>query len=260
MEWNLFFQKAPLDISARAIYDKCIIRDRNGGFMIEEPVRQKLDLICKAWIFSQVDEIMVEQIVSDQRCQYQRFPKGEIIYNETQFQRCLGIILAGRVRVEKRIQGEKHMKMSILRPGECFGAAAMFQERGRYATVLTAECTVEVLFLPEEVIRWAMRRNFTVTENYIRYLSNRIWFLNEKITELTAGTANQRLAGFLAEHCDADGCFRSSMTELSRQLNMGRATLYRALDMLEERGLINRGSKVLHILDMEGLRQAAKSR
>lgn len=136
----------------------------------------------------------------------------------------------------------------------------MFQRRDRYATVLTAEKNTEVLFLPEDVILWAMRRDFTITENYIRYLSERIWFLNEKISGLTAGTAEQRLAVFLTEHCGPEGDIATSMTDLSRQLNIGRASLYRALDTLEQKGLIQRGNKALHVINLDGLRCIALSK
>lgn len=228
-------------------------------FMADGIPKAKLDLICGAFLFRQVDEIVVERMVTDPRCLKERFPRGSVIYDETHFRHCLGILLAGEVRVDKVTPEGKRMKMSVLLPGECFGAAAMFQDRNRYATVLTAEKSTEVLFLPEELILWAMHRDFTITENYIRYLSNRIWFLNEKIASLTAGSADQRVAMFLVEHCDSDGCLHTSMTDLSRQLNIGRASLYRALDNLEEQGLVHRAAKALTVVDKERLRQLTLS-
>ena len=97
-----------------------------------------------------------------------------------------------------------------------------------------------------------MRRDFSITENYIRYLAGRVWFLNETISNLTAGTVEQRLAGFLLER-PASG-IPSSMAGLARQLNVGRASLYRAMDALEAEGLIRRDGKTLTVLDWEGLR------
>ena len=222
--------------------------------MAEGIPKQKLELIASTFLFQNMDEIVIERMVSDQRCLREIFPKGARIFDETHFRRCLGILLSGEVRVDKLTPEGKYMKMSRLKPGECFGAAAMFGQREKYATVLTAERNTEVLFLPEELIRWAMRRDFTITENYIRYLSDRIWFLNEKISGLTAGSAEQRLAVLLLEHCSSDGILTASMTELSNQLNIGRASLYRAMDSLEGRGLIGRAGKSVKILDQEGLR------
>ncbi len=216
--------------------------------------KQKLQLISSTFLFQNVDRIVVERMVADTRCLRERFPKGARIFDETHFRRCLGILLAGEVRVDKQTPEGKYMKMSRLGPGECFGAAAMFSQRERYATILTTEKSTEVLFLPEELIRWAMHRDFTITENYIRYLSDRIWFLNAKISGLTAGSAEQRLAIFLAEHCGETGQVSTSMTELSRQLNVGRASLYRAMEALEQRGVIRQDGKCLTVIDHEGLR------
>lgn len=229
-----------------------------GIAMIDEFSRQKLELLCDSALFAGVDEIVVEQIVSDQRCTCRTFSKGEVLFDVAHFQRCLGILLTGKVRVEKPCRRGKVMKMSVLRPGECFGAAAMFQTRERYAAILTAEMETEILFLPEELLRWAMQRNFTVTENYIQYLSDRIWFLSEKITNLTAGTAEEQLALFLAEHCEADGTLHTSMTDLCRQLNFSRATLYRAMGVLEAQWLIFREKKALQVTDMEKLQKVAQ--
>ena len=40
-------------------------------------VMQKLALICKSAVFDGVDEIVVERIVTDNRCILQQMPKGD---------------------------------------------------------------------------------------------------------------------------------------------------------------------------------------
>ena len=226
--------------------------------MADNISKQKLKLIEQTFLFSNIDSLVVERIVADPCCTKESFTKGSVIYDQTHFRSCLGILLSGTVRVDKRTLDGKYMKMSSLASGECFGAAAMFTGRGEYATILTAEKRVEVLFIPEEVIRWAMQRDMTITENYIRYLSERIWFLNEKITSLTAGSAEQRLAVFLLERC-ADGGYHGSMIELSRQLHIGRASLYRAIEGLEEKKVLRHSGKEMEILDIDRLRQLAET-
>ena len=213
---------------------------------------QKLRLIGGTFLFERIDEIFMERIVSDRRCRLEQFDKGQTIFDETHFRRCLGIILSGTVRVDKLTPEGRPMKMASLGPGECFGAAGMFVRRSRYPSVLTAQSPAEVLFLPETLIRWAMQRDFTITENYIRYLSGRVWFLSEKIVGLSAGSAEQRVARFLLEQPEEDRG-TSSMTDLARQLNMGRASLYRSLDALSERGLIRRTGRMVEIPDREAL-------
>ena len=52
----------------------------------------------------------------------QSFGRGESIYTQHEFRRSLGIILEGEAAVLK----ESNTLLNLLRPGSCFGAAALF--------------------------------------------------------------------------------------------------------------------------------------
>ena len=61
---------------------------------------------------------------------------------------------------------------------------------------------------------------------------------NDKIGSFTAPTAQARLALWLLAHGPQPQV--ESYTQLSRELNLGRASLYRALESLEGEGIIQR--------------------
>lgn len=209
-----------------------------------------LKTLSTCFLFKNVDEILMEQLCTDPRCEQISYPRGATIFDEAHFRRCLGILLTGEVLVEKNTADGKRLNMTRLTPGECFGAAAMYTQQQRYASLLTAKRPTQILYLPQAVITWAMERSFTITENYITYLSGRIWFLSSRISALTAGTAQQKLAVYLIEQGDV----AISMTDLSQQLNLGRASLYRAVEELEESGAILRAGKMLKVLREDVLR------
>lgn len=223
--------------------------------MADSISRAKLQLVAKTFLFQGVDDFSVERIILDERCEKRRYSKADVIFDENHFMPALGIILSGEVRVEKNTADGKRLRLSAMGPGGCFGAAAMFHQRGKYLNVITAEKTTEVLFLSEALITWAMQRDPVITNNYISYLSDRIWFLNGKIAALTAGSAEQRLAVYLLEH----GGAATSMTDLSQTLCIGRASLYRALEDMEAQNLISRGNKTIEILDEQRLRLFTKN-
>lgn len=214
--------------------------------------KQKLELICGSAFFAGVDEIVVERIVTDNRCILREIPKGMRPAGEDG----LGILLDGQLHLEKGVPGGKAVKLSTLRPGTCFSLSASAAQGGVW---MTAAKNAEVLLLPEPVLRWAMQRNFTITENYIRFLTDQIQILYEKLSDLTGGTAKQRLAVFLDANSDTDGCIQTTMTDLSRQLNVGRATVYRALGALEAQGIVRVGGKTVQVLDRQALRRPINS-
>ena len=89
--------------------------------------------------------------------------------------------------------------------------------------------------------------------HYLDFLSGRIRFLNRKIGYLTAGSAERRLALYLASFQKQELVLKDSISSLSELLDIGRASLYRAFDALEEQGLIRREGRSILVPDLKAL-------
>ena len=90
-----------------------------------------------------------------------------------------------------------------------------------------------------------MREDFRIAENYIRFLSGRIRFLNERIAGFEGG---QRRAprGRLFFSTPPGGRPRrvaGGMVELAKLLGIGRPSLYRAVDALFQSGALQKEGK-----------------
>ncbi len=173
------------------------------------------------------------------------FPKGAAIYTPQSFERSLAVLCTGSLQVTK---GD--LIMSILSPGDLFGAAALFNDEPDYATTLTARTPCSVLFFPQQLISRLMTEHPVLAERYIRYLSGRIRFLSDRVEGLTAGSSQQKLGQYLLKQLDGDRVvLQGSATVLARHLHVSRASLYRAFDALERSGAIHRDGKTIRILD-----------
>ena len=206
---------------------------------MEETLRA---LLAGTFLFRGAPEQALMFALSDGRCR-------RVIYAPRRFRRCLAVVLAGRVQVNK---GE--LIMSVLQPGDLFGAAALFNDRADYATTLTARSRCDLLFFPQALVEELMARFPAVGYNYVAYLSQRIWFLNEKIDALAAGSAEGKLAQYLLTH-SREGWMEwdCSATGLAKRLGVSRASLYRALDALTASGAIRREAAGIRLLDEERL-------
>ena len=99
-----------------------------------------------------------------------------------------------------------------------------------------------------------MARFPAVGYNYVAYLSQRIWFLNEKIDALAAGSAEGKLAQYLLTHSRGGWMeWDCSATGLAKRLGVSRASLYRALDTLTASGAIRREAAGIRLLDEKRL-------
>lgn len=189
-----------------------------------------------SFLFREVPEAGLDWTLT--QSQTETASKGDVLYTTRRFQRSLGFVLSGRVRVTR---GD--LFVDVLEPGMCFGAAALFNNREDYPTTLTALADCEVLFLSQETVAELMERWPRAGVNYVHYLSGRICFLSDRLNSLAAGSAEEKVEQFLRRSADADGVVCVPATAVAQALGLGRASVYRAFETLEERGILTRDHK-----------------
>ena len=176
-------------------------------------------------LFEGVDSCWAELFLQ-QNGQSRCFAKGEEIYSPAHYSKSLGILLRGKAVVER-----DQVLLNQLSAGECFGVAALFVQREQYVTTVRART-----------------ENPQVSLNYIRFLSDRIQFLNRRIASFTAPNAEQTLLSFLRQQ-PQQRCEGVSMVKLSEVLNIGRTSLYRVVQQLEQNGVIKREGRVIQLME-----------
>ena len=185
-----------------------------------------------------------------------RFEKGESIYSCHAFRRALGVMLQGEAQVWRAGEDGRRVVMNRLPAGRVFGAAALFGECEAYVTEISALRRCAVLFVSQQQASDWMRGHYAIAENYIRFLSGRIRFLNQKIAEFTDGQTEDRLVRYFLDHRSGDGrvILPGSLTELAQTLNIGRSSLYRSLDALTASGAVRREGRRIFVDDPARLR------
>lgn len=166
------------------------------------------------------------------------FHRGEDIYAPDDYHKALGVVLRGRAEAVS-VKSEKTV-LTTFRAGGVFGAAALFSDR-EYVSRVRAATDCRVQFLPELLLREWFLSYPEMALRYIAFLTDRVRFLNGKIAVYTCDGASARLYSWLSSNSNAEGEMpKLSMTKLAAALHMGRTSLYRGLDELEEKHLIVR--------------------
>ena len=208
-------------------------------------------IIRRCFLFKGVSTWILHRALGDKRSQLRWYAKGSLIA-----ERALGLILAGSVLVQSP-SGSHKLTLRTFGPGDVFGATALFTMGGSYATRLTALTECRILFFSQELLQVLMREDVVVAENYIRFLSDRIRFLNRKIACLAASSIEEMLALRLLE-TRGKTMPVPSFSRLAEELGIGRASLYRVLDKFVDDGLIARKPHGIEILNVDGLEKIVK--
>lgn len=185
-------------------------------------------------------------------CTMKTFEKGEHIYTPDIFSRSVGLVLSGEVLVTN--EKSKKLIVNTIGQGSPFGVASVFSDNDEYETTLTATAKCTVLFFSQGLLS-EMIKEPVIAENYIRFLTSRIHFLNDKIRSLSCTGAEQSLARYLLANEENGICRAGQLSALAKTLGIGRASLYRAFDTLTKNGLICRDGKTVTIKDKIKLKE-----
>ncbi len=212
------------------------------------------DTIYNMFLFRNTDEILIKKVMEDERFYLKKYSSGEVIYDQTKFQRALGIILKGSAKITT-VDSPKAIYLKTINAGSVFGVASLFGSNTEYVTQIIAKGAATACFFSQSLINDIINSNSNAALNYIQFLSDRIRFLNQKISAFTSGSAESRLAQYIAELPETEGIvtLTSGIKQLSDSLDIGRASLYRAFKTLESKKCIQRDGKNITILSRKSL-------
>ncbi len=203
-----------------------------------------LEILRQVFLFNGIEDVLDSAVLPKPVS----FKKGDVIYGETDFRRALGILLSGKAKATPL--SNDTTVLNVFTPGAVFGAAAVFSDDGEYVSRISAENDCKVLFLDEGALSALFTAYPRAAVNYISFLSQRIRFLNGKLSLFAKNDAAGRVYEFLLKNSDSLGnvTYTGSMALLARNLSLGRTSLYRALDTLEHQNLIVREDGKIKVL------------
>ncbi|MGH4117611.1 Crp/Fnr family transcriptional regulator [Clostridium sp.] len=216
----------------------------------------EIDSVFKSYLFSGTNRAILERIILD-TASISEYKKNYTIYDRDNYFNGLGVIINGSAIVTKGNHSDLVLK--VLNKGDVFGVATIFSRKNIYVSKISSLNNCKILFIDENVIEKMFQLDFMLVKNYISFLTDKIYFLNSKIDGFTVDTAEEKLSMFLRNNVcmTREGQYevdvKIGFTELSKVLNISRASLYRIICGLEEKGIIKKEGKQIFIKNINEL-------
>ena len=204
-------------------------------------------------LFKNVPEAKINSYFPQTSYSLKEFSDGEIAYSQSNGKPQVAFILEGSARVYTS-ENEESALLRTLNRSDVFGVANLYDGEPFPSYIVTAT-NAKILFVDGETFKTFLESNPIAMKNYLTLLSDKIVYLNKKIAVLTAASAENKLALYIYEHM-INGEFTpdTSLSELASVLQMGRASLYRAIDELTEKKIIQKQGKKITVLDENKLK------
>ena len=199
-------------------------------------------------LFSQLGKAGCERLIAEGKARETTWETGERI------EECaLYCVISGTIGVYSTDE-ERPILLRYLKAGDVFGAANLYASGARLSQLIAESKGKAYVFSPADV-DGLLNENKDFLHAYLVFLADRIAFLNKKITYIAAGSAERKLAAWLSTRAAEEEEFDLpvNVSDLAKILDLGRASLYRAFEGLQNRGFIQKEGSHVRILDKKAL-------
>lgn len=208
-------------------------------------------------LFSSVSQDSLKKVLSNDASFFAEYKNGQLIFSSEKYTEAIGFIVSGGAKVVKK---GSSLMIKRLYQNDIFGFQSLFTGQAYEINEVYAVCDTLVFYITKSAVvaLTQLEKNFQL--DFIRILSKEVNFLNKKLCSLTGGSAESRLADFFLTSFGDYKTFSLdiSMSQLAFSLDIGRASLYRALDSLIESSAVEKEGKLLRLKDREKLESFVK--
>lgn len=202
------------------------------------------------------DESLARKLIT---AKMRKFEKGELVFNAETADSYIGFVKDGMLEVRRTGPNGEFIPLNTVGKYGSFGVLSLFSA-AEYPTEIYAKKSTEVIFVEKEYVLDLIKLFPAVSLSIINFLTDRIAFLNDKIAAFSGGTVTEKLAAYLLSLYKRNSSleFKFNKKLASEALNLGRASVYRALDALLESNIIDLDDKKIIIKDLKGLERMSK--
>ncbi len=205
--------------------------------------KRKLEFLSQTFLFSGVSEKEIADISDKIRTEEVLCEKGERIDMTFSEEHRLAFVFSG----ECDVLSDK-LVLNTLKRGDSFGILSIFSDEP-YPTAIIAKKQCRIFFIEKTDLLALIEASPKIAMNVIRFLAGRVTFLNQRVSTLGGSSVEEKCIAYLKNQYQSFGTtIPFPISAVSRKIGAGRASLYRALGTLAEKGILIHEETTVKIL------------
>ena len=198
-----------------------------------------------------------EEFLNSLKYKEKRYKKGEVIAQQGDTVTALYILLKGSAKAEMVSDSGSVLNVEIIRAPNPLAPAFLFAENNRFPVDVVAQEDVEVIIISKESIVKQLASNEIFLQGFMKFNSNRVHFLSERLKLFSTKTIKGKLAQYiLARTNNMDFTLDSNQTALAEYFGVTRPSLSRSISEMIDEGIISLKGRHGKVLDLGKLRKA----
>ena len=198
-----------------------------------------------------------ENFINELQFKIKTFKKGEWIAQQGDTVKSLYILLKGSVKAEMISESGTVLNIETIFAPNPLAPAFLFAENNLFPVDVVALEHCEIIIVSKDSIVKQLAQNEIFLQGFMKFNSNRVHFLSERLKLFSTKTIKGKLAQYiLARTKNADFTLDMNQTKLAEYFGVTRPSLSRSLsEMIDEKIIYIKG-KHGKVLNLSKLRKA----
>ena len=219
-----------------------------------------ISLLKQVNLFKNLDESMLRDIFKGLTYKILPYYKGNIIFNEDEHCKSLGIILEGIVEIQKIDAFGKILTIAQFTESDIFGENLIFGDQNTFPMTVSSKTDTMILYIQKDSVIKLCQKSSDFLYEYLRIVSNRAVALSFKLKEVTLKTIRQKICEFILLQYSAQKSRKiilpMSKKDWADKLGVQRPSLSRELIKMKEQGLIDYDKNIIIIKNLDVLEKS----
>lgn len=224
------------------------------------------NILKKSILFENISEEEINDIVKISKSELISIRKDEYLFYQEENSKYLFILLDGIVQIERVDANGKRMIMNRFDEiGTMFAEVYIYFSDKIYDYSCVAIKNAMVFAIPKEfflnIDDLTQKYNYKLTQNMLKILSRKAFFLNQKVLILSSFTLRQKIASYLLQRVRESGLKNESLNlifkreELADFIGTTRPSLSREMLLMQDDGIIELDKNTFKVIDLEKLQE-----
>lgn len=219
-----------------------------------------IEALRQSPLFHQMTPKDIRSCLDCSQSQFVTYQKDQPVFSQRDIPQKLLVLVQGQVVVgNDSPSGRRIIVATLDQPGEVFGEVFLFLNKGEYDHYAQAVAPSTVLQMPKDYLYQpcgeGCHYHTRLTANLLTILSQKAYYLNQKLQILACATLRQKIARMLLQQSDREGRFPLTMNreEMADFLGTTRPSLSRELMRMQEEGILAIQKREIAILNFTSL-------
>ena len=206
----------------------------------ENQYLQDARMIFQCPLCSNVPEDQRDQFLQDVRFNVREYYKDDIIVTQGSLTETLFILIKGEVSTEMADDKGDFLEIEYIKAPNPMATGFLFAANNRSPVSAICKSDCKVIAIPKDNVYHLMRKYEAFMLTFLSYISNKVFFLSEKLRLVSLRTIRAKLAYYLLKESEGKDVFKlqTSREDMARLFSVSRPALVNVMMEMAEEGII----------------------